>query len=801
MRRIIHNSTAIAACLSLLAPHLASAQQLRSAPAAASDGIVLAQADAAPSTNEAPPAKPEGNGQADAANSAAEEIEAQEPAAAGAGTDRPDKRPETANAQAEPDPEQAEAANTDAAPEAPAEAAAEPQEGDAPDAEGDGAEQAASPVEEPNAADAEAASEGQADADAQVEEQTEDLTEALREAETEAGNAAPEGEAAGQQNEAAPQAEEPAEDLSEALREAETEAQAAPADAEAPAAEEPPAARPAQAPAAPANAEAEAEELGEALREAETADQAAPAGADVTGQADAQADTPDQPGAVEAQTGAEAQIGAEGEAGTLEDALRAAEEQAPAAAAPAAPAAPAAGEGLRLATGNVQRNRAGNMSGLAGVLEEELGSGMAAGSLTCLDGGSFPCGDGRAMTPRGVVVETNEAGELRLAPVEAQMYRVGENGELVQRAAEEDTPETEVSREAAEAGAPVAAAALDAAEGQGEVTEQTVTEETARSSSEEFETNLRDALAAATGQPAEARQDDDGDDNDLTRALLLGLGAVAVGSYLNNNRQVALSTPDRVVVTRPDGSQEIIKDEVALLRQPGSTVTTENFDDGSSRTIVTREDGSRVVTIRDANLRVLRRTLVSADGQTTQLIDETADVQPVDVSQLPAPAPVQNNATTLDEAALREALQREANFDRQFTLSQIRNIPEVRALVAPVNIDAITFDTGSAAIRPDQAQQLQTLGSAIRDAIAENPQEIFMIEGHTDTVGSDAANLALSDRRAESVALALSEYFDVPPENMVTQGYGEQFPRVRAEGDIRDNRRASVRRITDLLAR
>ncbi|MBM3603754.1 MAG: OmpA family protein [Alphaproteobacteria bacterium] len=269
---------------------------------------------------------------------------------------------------------------------------------------------------------------------------------------------------------------------------------------------------------------------------------------------------------------------------------------------------------------------------------------------------------------------------------------------------------------------------------------------------------------------------------------------------LNNNRQVALSAPDRVVVTRPDGSQEVIKDEVALLRQPGSTVTTENFDDGSSRTIVTRDDGSRIVTIRDADLRVLRRTLVSADGTTTQLIDDTADVQPVDVAQLPAAAPVQSGNAPLDEDALRAALQREANVDRRFTLSQIRNIPEVRALVAPVNIDAITFDTGSAAIRPEQARQLQSLGQVIQDSIRTNPREIFMIEGHTDTVGSDAYNLALSDRRAESVALALTEYFDVPPENLVTQGYGEQFLRIRAEGDIRENRRASVRRITDLLA-
>ena len=76
-----------------------------------------------------------------------------------------------------------------------------------------------------------------------------------------------------------------------------------------------------------------------------------------------------------------------------------------------------------------------------------------------------------------------------------------------------------------------------------------------------------------------------------------------------------------------------------------------------------------------------------------------------------------------------------------------------------------------------------------------------MIEGHTDTVGADAMNLALSDRRAESVALALTEFFGVPPENMVVQGYGEQFLKVPQEGDIRANRRASVRRITDLLAR
>lgn len=457
---------------------------------------------------------------------------------------------------------------------------------------------------------------------------------------------------------------------------------------------------------------------------------------------------------------------------------------------------------LTIGTGQVQADRAAQMPGLAKVLNQEVQNGLTQDQLSCLQGGSYPCADGdRAITPRGVVIEPNGGGPFRLADSANQMFRVGKSGEMVQRAAEEDTRETEAAREAARQSKPVSAAALNASEGSGKVTEQKVTRESTRSSSEDFATNLRDALSGngTTRARSEDEAKDDDSSSDLTKALLLGAGALAVGSFLNNNRQVALSAPDRVVVTREDGSQEVIKDEVALLRQPGSNVTTENFDDGSSRTIVTREDGSRVVTIRDADLRVLRRTLVSADGTTTQLIDDTTDVQPVDVSQLPAPAEVQGNDGSMDEDDLRAALRREADIDRRFTLSQIRNIPEVRSLVAPVNIDAITFDTGSAAIRPDQAKQLQALGRVIQDSVAENPSEIFMIEGHTDTVGADAFNLALSDRRAESVALALTEYFDVPPENLVTQGYGEQFLRIRAEGDIRGNRRASVRRITDLL--
>lgn len=457
---------------------------------------------------------------------------------------------------------------------------------------------------------------------------------------------------------------------------------------------------------------------------------------------------------------------------------------------------------LQPASSAEAERRAGNMRGLARVLAAELDAGLTETELNCVVGGQSPCGEGdRLITPKGVVVERDEHGGVMLALARSQMFRVNAQGEMRPRAAEEGVTETEAAREAAQETAVSAIAAALQEGRQGERHEERVSEEAARRSSEDFATSLRDALQGAVQDTgASQNRAANGEDGDLAKALLLGLGAIAVGSYLDNNRRVALSTPDRVVVTRTDGSQEVIKDDVALLRQPGTTVETENFDDGSSRTVVTRADGSKVITIRDADLRVLRRTLIMPDGRTTRLIDDTQEVAPVDVASLPEPAPVRATpGASLDEAALREALRQETGVDRRFTLGQIRNIPEVRALVAPVDLDAITFNTGSAAINPDQARQLAALGRVIQDAVARDRHEIFMIEGHTDTVGAEAMNLALSDRRAETVALALTEYFDVPPENLVVQGYGEQFLKVRAEGDIRENRRASVRRITDLL--
>ncbi|PJF10597.1 OmpA family protein [Pseudorhodobacter sp. MZDSW-24AT] len=344
----------------------------------------------------------------------------------------------------------------------------------------------------------------------------------------------------------------------------------------------------------------------------------------------------------------------------------------------------------------------------------------------------------------------------------------------------------------AESAAPAPDGTAPAAQAEPEnVTVTTVTEADTRSSAEEF--------AAAPTAVGENRRS--GLSN-LEKVGLLALGALVVGKVLSDGREVVENTGDRVVVRDPQGNFVVYKDDDTLLRRPGSTVRTETFSDGSTRSIVERDDGVQVVTIRDASGRVLRRSTYDSRGNEVVLIDDLAREERIDVSTLPRPRPDRVTISTNDsDAALKAAMAREEAraLGRTFSLRQIREIPQVRALAATIDVDNITFDTASSVIRPTEARKLASIGRIMDDILRDNPGEVFLIEGHTDAVGSASYNLTLSDRRAESVALALTEYYGIPPENMIVQGYGESELRIETQADERRNRRAAVRVITPLM--
>ena len=346
-------------------------------------------------------------------------------------------------------------------------------------------------------------------------------------------------------------------------------------------------------------------------------------------------------------------------------------------------------------------------------------------------------------------------------------------------------PDTDGSTELANAPPPESAAANadpEEAVASAEVETRTLTEEDTRSSDEAF-----------------LREDEDDELTWFQRALLLGLGAATVGAVLSDGSRVVDNTGDRVVVER-DGVLQILKDDDVLLRQPGATISQRRYDDGSTLSVVERDGGARVTTVRAADGRVLRRTRTLADGTEVVLFDDTRPAAPVETADLDRlrgfRAP---DAEGLDDLRLALAQVETPEIDRTFTLQQVRQILAVRELMPQVDVAAIEFDSGSALILPSEAEALRDIGLVIAQLVEEDPSEVFLVEGHTDAVGSAPSNLTLSDRRAESVALALTEYFDVPPENLIAQGYGESNLKVATEDALRENRRASVRRITPLL--
>ncbi len=290
--------------------------------------------------------------------------------------------------------------------------------------------------------------------------------------------------------------------------------------------------------------------------------------------------------------------------------------------------------------------------------------------------------------------------------------------------------------------------------------------------------------------------------SDLEKVGLIALGALVVGAILKDGREVVSNSGDRVVVRDPDGGYYVYKDDDTLLRRPGSTVRTETYRDGSTRTIVERDNGTQVVTIRDASGRVIRRASYDRLGNEIILIDDFVPEERIVISELPRPRRDPVTISTRDgDATLKAALAADEaeRIGRKFSLRQIRDIPQVRALAATIDAERITFDSGSSVIRATEARKLADLGRTMGDLLEENPGELFLIEGHTDAVGSAASNLSLSDRRAESVALALTEYFDIPPENMVVQGYGEGELLIDTQANERLNRRVGVRLISPLM--
>ena len=245
---------------------------------------------------------------------------------------------------------------------------------------------------------------------------------------------------------------------------------------------------------------------------------------------------------------------------------------------------------------------------------------------------------------------------------------------------------------------------------------------------------------------------------------------------------------------------------------------------GNEKLVVYERPGNvQIINITDNNGHLLRRVRRGSDGREVVLIENNrrgpgfgtglavglaVGVGAVVALNLAAPViniPRERYIVDLDVAPpdlLYETLAAPPlmAIERPYTLDEIRYNVELRDRIRRIDINTITFDTGSWTITPDQYDRLAGIAEAIRRLLQRRPDEVVMIEGHTDAVGNDEDNLSLSDRRAETVASVLIEQFNIPQENLVTQGYGEQYLKIPTPEANRLNRRVAVRPIGALLA-
>ncbi|MBB3104866.1 OmpA family protein [Azomonas macrocytogenes] len=99
--------------------------------------------------------------------------------------------------------------------------------------------------------------------------------------------------------------------------------------------------------------------------------------------------------------------------------------------------------------------------------------------------------------------------------------------------------------------------------------------------------------------------------------------------------------------------------------------------------------------------------------------------------------------------------------------------PEPQAVPAVVRVELdVKFDFDKATVRSDSYSEIKNLA----DFMTQYPQTTTVVEGHTDSVGTDQYNQRLSERRAKAVRTVLVDDYGISSSRVDSVGYGESRP-------------------------
>lgn len=188
--------------------------------------------------------------------------------------------------------------------------------------------------------------------------------------------------------------------------------------------------------------------------------------------------------------------------------------------------------------------------------------------------------------------------------------------------------------------------------------------------------------------------------------------------------------------------------------------------------------------VSDADARH-QEVLLEARTRDARLAEDRAEARSLEAAA--ALSTAEQSARQAAEAQARaEQLQAEAEV-LQSQLQELQAKPTARGLV--LTLSDVLFDTAQADLKPGAERSLDELVEFLN----EYPERNVMIEGFTDSRGTESYNLDLSERRAEAVQAALVSA-GIDRSRVRARGYGESYPVASNETDAgrQLNRRVEI---------
>lgn len=165
--------------------------------------------------------------------------------------------------------------------------------------------------------------------------------------------------------------------------------------------------------------------------------------------------------------------------------------------------------------------------------------------------------------------------------------------------------------------------------------------------------------------------------------------------------------------------------------------------------------------------------------------------QPVHAQQAAQMPPTELlTGAQVNESSLVEALSPDGVRKRSLRVKATAGHAETARPARPSASLLITFHTGSSTLTPAARQQLNVVGTALKNARLAGYR--FTVEGHADPRGSSETNLVLSQQRAESVRAYLVDSQGIDAARLVAEGKGEREPLNTENPAAAENRRVTI---------